>query len=215
MDMEGTKHEKAVIVVLAYIVGFTSGFIAFGVTQPDLQSIAPIEMPLETGLPTETVPVTSDGTKLPMTDTAPTAGATENDYTVPKYTEGTHVYYENGRLFLSVDGNVSLLSIERNRMAANVTEFFRTQGSHVAIPHYALSPDNKFVYFCEQQGDADSCVSFIYDVTAQTIQFVVDNGEKVTLTAAEAKTGRFDGATLVIGLQQSTDPTTPWKVAQK
>lgn len=30
--LEGTKHEKAVLVVLAYIIGLTSGFIGFGIS---------------------------------------------------------------------------------------------------------------------------------------------------------------------------------------
>lgn len=214
MNMEGTKHEKVVILVLAYVVGFTSGFIAFGVATPDLETVTPVAVVESI---TSEVPMEEVATDLPVIEEQAVTLSDDNakDYIEPMYPQGTHVYYQNGRLFVSIDGNVNLLSIEKNRMAANVTDLFSSQGSHVAVPHYAISDDNKFVYYCEQQSSQDTCVSFVYDIANQTVQYVVENGQKLVLAASDAKKAVWSNATLLVGNGASISPETPWKVATR
>ena len=211
MNMEGTKHEKAVILFLAYVVGFTSGFIAFGISKPTPETASVIEVVEEITL--EESPVILD--EVAVTEVVTEAEDLPNEYSNPLHPEGTHAYYQNGRLLVSVDGEVTLLSMEKNRMAANVTDLFSNQGSHIAIPHTSVSTDNKFVYFCEQQSDADRCVSFVYSIDAQTIYSVMDNGLKVVLTASDAKNVTWNGNTLSVGTSLSTSPETPWKLAAR
>ena len=211
MNMEGTKHEKAVILFLAYVVGFTSGFIAFGTKQSAPEVVSVTEVVQEISL--EESP---DVVEEVITDDVLTeAVESPNEYSNPLHPEGTHAYYQNGRLLVSVNGQVTLLSMEKNRMAANVTDLFSKQGSHIAIPHTAVSTDNKYVYFCEQQSDADSCVSFVYAIEAQTIYSVMDNGQKVVMSGSDAKKVTWDGNKLSVGTSLSTSPEAPWKVAAR
>ncbi len=211
--MEGTKHEKVVILLLAYIIGFTAGYISFGVTQPNIPFFEQNESVPEFIIPAQA----SQSAPTPSTEPSVVpqlADSIEADYTTPKFANGTHVYYEDGRLFISIEGKVNLLSIERNKMSANVSDYFTDQGLHVSIPRFLMSDDKKFVYFCEQQSDEDSCSSFIYDTSTQTIQYVVADGQKISTSSSVAASARFNGSVLVLGSYVSTTPESPWKMAQ-
>lgn len=203
LDIEGTKHEKVVIVVLSYVIGFTAGFICFGVAQsirgergndelaaPVIAAeVAPVETP---------EPV---ATEMSEAEEIPTAAPAEAAAFTVTYTEG--------KLQVTSGDNVYLLSMKSSGLDSSVQNAFKNQGLHTDIPMYQASPDNKFVYFCEQQATTDSCNSFIFDVTKNTIEYVTLNGTKLTTIAAVAKTAAWSEKGLSIDGKTSAEATTP------
>ena len=213
--MEGTKHEKAVIVLLAYIVGFTAGFIAFGVSKTNVPEEVIEVVANDTETLTQIAPTKPvEQTELPISDSEKIEGELTDDYSNPTGSgKGTQAYYKNNRLFVSVEGKVNLLSVAKSKLTADVSSIFSNQGSHVAIPKYEVSPNGKYVYFCEQQTDVTECLSFVYDVANQIIQYVVADGKKVLISTEEAKKVTWKGNTLAIGVRSSEAAELPWKLA--
>jgi hypothetical protein len=90
-----------------------------------------------------------------------------------------------------------------------VQSAFENQGLHVDIPAYIASPDNKFVYFCEQPAKTDSCNSFVFDVEKNVIEYVSVDGKKLTTTGAVAKTASWSEKGLTIDGKTSAEATAP------
>ena len=205
LDIEGTKHEKVVIIVLAYVIGFTAGFICFGVAQsmrhtrtdngmmPVVAEAAPIA-PVVADTNNETP--TPESVIKPASPAAPKAVALA-------------VTYAGGKLQATVGDAVYLLSMKSSGLDSAVQSAFKNQGLHANIPYFAASPDNKYVYFCEQQAAADSCNSFIFDVGKNVIEYVTIDGKKFTSTASAAKTATWSEKGLSIDGKTSADASAP------
>lgn len=207
LDIEGTKHEKVVIIVLAYVMGFTAGFICFGVGGPKFIHRA------ETGVPTQAATMTTN-------EVAPTGEAMQTPEPVPAEeiavasptnttSNETAATYTDGKLQIAIGTNTFLLSMKVNDLDNVDTSEFKNQGSHVAIPAYLVSPDNKYVYFCEQKTTEDICNSFIFDVSANAITYVSVDGKKLTTTAATAKAATWTTAGLSIDGKTSIEAGNP------
>lgn len=200
LNMEGTKHEKAVLVILSYVVGFTAGFIVFGITQStNLQS--QVVYPAVT-----------------MVDETATAGTLEpvemtGEETIEAPDMTNEVSYKDGRLMANVNGASVLLSAQLATVDPETAKTFATQGVHEALPNYMASEDGNYIYYCEQHDTKDSCINFIYDVTNQIIHYVTIDGVKLTTTAAVAKSATWSSAGLTIEGATSIAPDMPWKLA--
>jgi DNA-binding transcriptional ArsR family regulator len=205
MNMEGTKHEKVVLVILSYIIGFTSCFIVFGITQTITATVyQPTFFPPRVTAPAETTPsevATSDVSEVNVL----------TDETRATTTMHTSTYYESGKLYAVVEGKSTLLSLKVATSTA-VDELFRTQGMHQDIPMYLDSPDGKYVYFCEQQSTADECTHFIFDIKSNLIQFLNYQGKKLVTANQTAKLTNWKDGRLVIDTYQSESTETPWKM---
>ena len=211
MNIEGTKHEKAVLVLLAYTIGLTSGFIAFGIAQPNSQIIEDVTLVNNISVSHAEVQQ-NEQTEMTLSNTDESSEAAIEGTTQTPTGKGTEVYYENDRLYVSVDGETNLLSAARSSLSSAVAAAFSTQGTHVTIPKFLTSPGGAFVYFCEQQQEVDSCVSFVYDVSNNVIQYVSDNGKKVTVPATVAKSAAWNENTLSFGSYRSQSVEKPWVV---
>jgi hypothetical protein len=196
LNLEGTKHEKAVLVILSYVVGFTAGFIVFGVTQTVTQPI----------IQTVVVPPAESSVEaVPAEEVVTAAPEVFADQTTP-------VLYQDGRLMANVSGASVLLSAQLATVDAETAKVFANQGVHEAIPNYQPSEDGNYIYYCEQHSSADVCINFIYSVTDQVIQYVTLDGVKIESTSAEAKTAIWNGEILELGSARSISPETPWKL---
>lgn len=198
LNIEGTKHEKAVLVILSYVVGFTAGFIVFGLASaPSLQSVAVVPeviTPLESS---ESVANVSTNNMVEDTE-AP-------DMSQP-------VLYKDGRLMANSNGASVLLSAQIQTVDAETAKAFANQGVHERIPQYLASDDGNFIYYCEQHAGEDNCINFIYSVKDQIIQYVTVDGAKHSSAPSAAKTAMWDGPSLVLGSARSVSPETPWKL---
>ncbi len=198
LNIEGTKHEKAVLVILSYVSGFTAGFIIFGMST--LSSARPVENVIYE------VPPQTDVSMNTIDEIAPPE-ATETSVSTED------VMYKDGRLMANVNGASVLLSAQLATVDAETAKTFANQGVHQAIPKYQASDDANFVYYCEQHSEADSCINFIYDVEKQIIQYVTVDGKKLVSNAETAQTATWNNGLLTIGTATSIEATTPWKLA--
>jgi len=207
MDLEGTRHEKAVLIVIAFIIGFTCGLIAFGL-QPKNKDIATYEAPILS-------PAVLQATPLGVNNYTP---PTENP---PEYIEAIEptnneaVSYEEGKLYARVGDERFLLSLRTDIMAGSNVEGFATQGLHEALPAYSSSDSGAYVFFCEQQTPTATCTSFVFDTTTNTIHFINYNADKVIVPNTEASAATWEGDSLNIGGYRSADQTKPWVMVSK
>jgi hypothetical protein len=195
MNLEGTKHEKAVLVVLAYIIGLTSGFIGFGVTQ---------------SLTTNTMEVAVAPEFIPEGYTGPDTPPPSDEMTATAEEEVAR--YEDGKLYAYVHGDRFVLSLSNDIMPVENVEGFATQGIHEKIPTYSVSEDGRFVHFCEQHTEADECTHFIFDADENVIQPVSYEGKNFITSISEALTAAWNGDTITIGTYSSAAAITPWKL---
>ena len=198
LNIEGTKHEKAVLVILSYVSGFTAGFIIFGMSA--LSSARPAE---------SVIYHEPQATDISMNTVDEVAAPVELETPVP--TE--EVMYKDGRLMANINGASVLLSAQLATVDAETAKTFANQGVHQAIPKYQASDDANFVYYCEQHSEADSCINFIYDVEKQIIQYVTVDGKKLVSNAETAQTAIWNNGLLTIGTATSINATAPWKLA--
>jgi hypothetical protein len=198
LNIEGTKHEKAVLVILSYVAGFTAGFIVFGLSiVPSLQSAT-----------VNPEPRAEDPVSAPL-ELQGERATTEN---VSAAKAVSQVLYKDGRLLASVNGASVLLSAQLQTVDAETAAFFANQGIHEAIPQYLVSDDGNFIYYCEQRSLNDLCTNYVYDVINEIIQFVTLDGVKLESTGQEAKTAVWDGNKLTIGPSSSVSVVTPWNL---
>ena len=138
LNIEGTKHEKAVLVILSYVSGFTAGFIIFGMSA--LLSARPAE---------SVIYHEPQATNISMNTVDQVSAPTEQEAPAP--TE--EVMYKDGRLMANVNGASVLLSAQLATVDAETAKTFANQGVHQAIPKYQASDDANFVYYCEQHSE--------------------------------------------------------------
>ncbi len=152
--MEGTRNERVVILVLSYIIGFVTAYIAFGLTPlTDSWSIASIPT-------TNTAAVMNSAPK--KVDTRPLVATTK---------QGLVLIKNNQEIYLS------------SHVEAG-DDTFLDEGYHVKLADYELSPDGEFVYFCEVPAvDADSCRPYLYSIAEDITYPVKIDGERVAFSA--------------------------------
>lgn len=192
--MEGHRHERAALVLASYVIGFLTAFILYAnVTSND----APTSF--------INVPATS-------VNTAAVANAVKPAKVLPiEEVKPLQVTYTDGRLQVASGENTNLLSFNPEVTGIDVDTADLSQGFHFGEVEFSVSPDNSFVFFCEQQDVTSSaCLGFVYDVEAETIYPVVKNGAPVLISAASLAKAEFDGNGLVIGSNYSANASAPW-----
>ncbi len=198
MNLEGTKHEKAVIIIVAYIIGFTSCFIAFGITGV----MKPVTVP-DMMMPVAVTPEGYEG---------PKENPPENMEDAVVASAASTASYEDGKLYATVKGERYVLSLHTDVMKTENVEGFATQGIHANLPTYSTSPDGRFVHFCEQQTDEDACSHFLFDADRNVIQPMSVDGERLITSAAVAVSSAWNGDMLAIGTYTSASSEAPWKM---
>jgi hypothetical protein len=198
MNLEGTKHEKAVLIIIAYIIGFTSSFIAFGVMKQYQEAPALLE----------TTQVWPEG-YTPPTEQPPLEEVSAADMPASPSEMAT---YEDGKLYATVEGERYVLSLSNDIMDVTNVEGFATQGIHEALPTYSASADGRFVHFCEQQTPADSCTHFVFDASRNVIQPLSLEGKSFITTVNEALSTVWNGDALRIAQYASVSQAEPWKM---
>lgn len=172
--MEGTRHERIIMVAAAYVIGFTTAFIAFGLSN----SSSPLEV-ASVPTPPQTAAVI---------DAVPTIPEPKQDPTEPTMSlqaDGLHIVDANGDVLVSALGT-------------DVT--MGEDGFPAAIFQYDLSPDGHFAYFCEQATpDAVNCKPFVYDLQNQVVFPLKEGGERIVLELTEANVTWGDGGVVALG----------------
>lgn len=157
--MEGNRHERVALLITAYIIGFITAFIAYGLTGTSAELIQIVQVPQTN---------TAEQTASVRNATAPLVDVYAND-------AGLHVSaFSNENVLLSAAIDVS-----------EKEEYAGMDGVHYAVPFSSVSPDQTHVYFCEQPtSDSQTCKPFIYSIQEEVVYPVMQGGERVEFAIA-------------------------------
>lgn len=182
--MEGTRHEKIAIIIAAYIIGFTTAFIAFGVNQPK----NPIE-PLQVTARNQQV-----DTKESLASNVITS-----------------VGYSNEGLFAVTAGYERLLSAKASTLGASAIASGGTSGYYFKIIDAEASRDGRFVYFCEQlTQDSKTCDPYVYAIEDDSLHPVKADDVKYQSPVATHESAWSDANELVLNGMISSEKDSPW-----
>jgi hypothetical protein len=196
--MEGTRHERVAIVLASYVIGFTTAFILYAnITNnnliPDFSNVG-----------------ASDTSTASVINAIPEVAEPENKLPI-EVVEPFSVSYAEGRLEVINGEATNLLSFNPEVSGIDVDTASLTQSFHFGEIVYKVSPDNSFVFFCEQQDiTASTCLGYVYDTVTGIIYPVVKNGAPVLVSDASLATVEFGKKGLVIGMNYSANISAPW-----
>ncbi len=163
--MEGTRNERVIVLTVSYIIGLVTAYIAFGVTQ------------LETTFKYVYVPAVHTAAVINATDTN-----TELNTGIVAETKEGLMYINNNALY-----QLSLRGTEEQAITSD--------GYHVAISDYLVSPDASQVYFCEVASlELDVCRPFIYDVAGDFVTPVTQSGQRIAFELEQEVYWNEDGS---------------------
>lgn len=193
--MEGTRHEKAALISVAYFIGALTAFIWYGATQTaDLTIISADQVQSASVINAvrEPKPVVAE---------------------VPPQRTGIALYYK-GVLDVEAIGGTKVLSYNPEVSGFAASEEFAMQGTHVGDLIFAVSPTEEYVFFCEQKSLAvNTCSPFIYDVLQDKIYSLTANTGAFDVTLNSAKSAGWVEGGLNLGGVLSVAPNTPWLMA--
>lgn len=187
--MEGHRHEKVAIVLCAYIIGFTTAFIGFGVN-----SLQKKEVP----------------------NTPVTANTVEVVETVSKNIQKNIItsvsFGDDGLYAVTPAGNI-LLSVNKSVLEASVIGATRTSGYYFAVVDAESSRDGKFVYFCEQLMESDAtCDPYVYDLQGDILHKVSLEGSVVSSDVKTHASAWDETGVLTLNGNRSMAPLKPWEL---
>lgn len=186
--MFDTRHEKIIITIAAYIIGFTTAFIAYGLSQK----------PTTVSYNNSQIVSVASSKKAPQESIAPT------------------VVLENDGLRVYTDKFERLLSFAQSQFSANVILSTGTSGVHYAIIDAEPSRDNNYVYFCEQlTSTSDTCTPFIYDVDKDFLKRVTLDGAAYYPEIGEYVSSWTKDNFLMVGGYHSNNYETPWELVSQ
>jgi len=193
--MEGSRHEKAAVTIASYLIGFVTAFILYANVIAPSQGSYLVPAVVTNNVAGVVAAVTPVAVDVPV---------------IPAKPE-TKVTYLDGNLEVTVGDTINLLSFNPDLSNANVEVVDLVQGYHYGEMTYAISEDQKFVFFCERQDKSEpTCSGFVYDVNADRIYSVIKNGTPVSITARSASDTIWTLFGLKIGSHYSANPKAPW-----
>lgn len=190
--MIGTRHEQAMLVVLAYVVGFVTAYIAFGMSNYETARVVYIESAVPAEPPVSVVQEALQG----------------------QAASAVLAQYADGMLTAKVGEESFVLSVDAAMMGDRVDmSDFTEQGLHDSTPQYTVSPDGRFIFFCEAYQSEGTCRPFMYSVEENVIRHVTFDGQQAEILNEIATTATWNFNLLQIGDYASTGADTSWTLA--
>ena len=195
--MEGSRHERAALVIISYFIGALTVFIWAASQQLNapavsMQSAAVVRavLPTDTNSADESIADTTEHAVLAKP--------------FVQYVDGVlEVNHQNGVRVLSFSGDIG----------DDADPSFADQGRHVGELPYVVSPADDFVFFCEVKSlSNDTCKPFIYDTLADTIYPVRKDGERVEIFIAAAKEATWTATGFTLGGVTAKTAVKPWQL---
>lgn len=192
--LDNTRHEKAVLIIASYVIGFTTAVIAMGFA-----------------FDTDTQEDSFNFNYVRFNETARHA---EGNNTSKSLYEGDlidSVAYRNGNLIALVAGKEIVLSTQS--LSQGLTfEQIPKNGTviHDILSVFSLSPDNSMIHFCTALQGEDQCMHYIYDVATNSVHPVVYDGAKFKTTTATAMNTSWEDGTLSIQDFSSKNSEESW-----
>ena len=183
--MEGTRNERAALVVVSYIIGAITVFIGL------MSQVALSPTMVDVG-----TPQTASLIQAVESKAQPSAGI---------------VNYREGLLEVILPTGVRTLSYNPEITGYAVDEEFTFQGMHYDTPVYQVSSNNDHVFFCEKKTpESNLCQPFVYDILSDTIYPVKRLAGTVQIQVTEAQNARFVDGILDFGTMKSNSKANPW-----
>lgn len=182
LNLEGTRNERVVVVIVSYVIGFTTAFIGFSLGDAGKKA----------------------DTLVPTKIEAPQAvGQTASVFV--SYTDGKlEVVKEDMPHVLSV-------SYDSPFIADGLELSEKMPGVHKEIAHRSLRRDGRFLFFCEVVNDPAQCYPYIYDTVADTTFYVRINEVPFPVSTEVAKAAGWNASQVFsIANYRSTDTERPW-----
>lgn len=185
--MEGTRNEKVALVTVAYVIGFITAFIAFGISIP------------------------GKSTEVKINTTPHVASSVEQYFEEPTVSEklyaATSVAEDDEGLYTLVDDQKRLLSIKA------VNGEIDQPGFHYEITNAIISENGAYVFFCEELSpDAETCTPYVYETITETLHRVVLDGE-LFVSNVDTHTAVWNGNTLTVdGQSPAGEIGMPWEL---
>jgi hypothetical protein len=159
--MEGTRHERVALIIAAYIIGFLTAFIGFGIDVGQPTSF------------TQVIPANIQDNSASVSSALSLSTAINSSIAIT----------DTG-LELTTDGVTVLLAASQYAVTPNTPQ--GQDGVFIGISSYGVSPDGSYAYFCELPSrNVDSCKPFVYSVLSQTVYPVTIDSERVAFEATK------------------------------
>lgn len=183
-----TRHEKISIALAGYVIGFTTAFIAFGVTN----------MHHEDNMHEWKIKYNA-----PVQKTLSYKKVQENI---------NEILLDDSGLYVNVGGYKRVLSAKVSSLATSVVQSTATPGFFTAIHKQQVSPDGWFAFYCEQlTSNSKTCDPYVYSLFNDTIY-------KANIGATQIKDLNVSWLTnnkLTINGVTSITESQPWKFPTK
>lgn len=177
--MEGSRHEKVLIILAAYVIGFVTAYLLF--TDFDM------------GPQPAAIIMANDISSIQMKDAS------------------VEVSVTNSGLVITREGDAQLLSANKTANKTSVAADEPVNGFHVSILGAAVSPNEDFVYFCEQlTAESTVCEPFVYSFNTATAHRVRVDGEAVRIPLTDHNASWSEESRLVVDEFSSVSTDRPW-----
>ena len=198
MQIEGTPNERALLVIFAYIAGFTAAFIAFVATQDRSAYVS-----------NTTVNQASQSAAVQAADVRTNEAVSDRIISVT---------YENDGLYIHTSTEFPTLlskSAEVAGVAFNSDDsLFAKQGFHSNVPYYEHISELDHVFFCEQYESTGYCTPYVYDIKGQTLHIFHEDGEPLSIDNRIAEQVRVTNVgEYIVGGFRSLSTASPWEMA--
>jgi hypothetical protein len=178
------RHEKIVLVILGYIIGFTTAYIGFYLQAKNVDYIDLDPVSFQEGI------------------NPYVAGAVPNQ---ARASELPTLLQDDTGFYFVTDGNKIVIS---GALYDGVTP---GPGFHADIPVSKLSPSDDFVYYCEQETEAaNTCNQYVYEVSSHTIYPLKYEGVTRTASLSDDSFSWTTKDTLTNGELSSVSTQKPW-----
>ena len=143
--MEGTRNEKALLVLCSYVIGFVTAYIAYGITYTTFSEVAVTEGD------TYTASVSA------AADTTPAAN-------------GVSYVLDDAGLTVNVNGEERLLSVNAATLTPEEIATLGAPGVYETMNQVSVSSDGSEVFYCEQFPGESVCTPYVYSVANDSIR---------------------------------------------
>ncbi|MDA8596719.1 hypothetical protein N9L26_00075 [Candidatus Pacebacteria bacterium] len=183
------RNERVFIVVLSYIIGFTTAFIGFALTKSS-----------------DYKDHHHDKDHMHSHNKRHSAKADYDSTTTSN--RSVEVVFDEAGMYAVVGEERVIVS----GMLSDVVE--PGPGFHVDVPFYSVSPSGNYVYYCEQQTqEAEDCSYYMYLIDEHVIKPLKLNGENLSSVVAQSGFEWTEQEELTAPGYRSTSSATPWQLA--
>jgi len=185
--MEGTRHEKVVLIIAAYLIGFTTAFIAFGVAK------------MNAGQP---VFVVSEKFTQPL----------QTEAKVNKLSASVALNEEG--LYVVTEEKERIIAANRKALEDEASLGAAVPGYYYNVIDAETSRDGRFAYYCEQlTEDAANCDPYVYSILTDKIHRVKLDGQTFYPIIENHESMWTGNSTLMVNDAVSADEDMPWQLS--